>query len=579
MGHALGARLLGRVEIQGLMKGPNPMPKQLASSIILGLLLVLPMIIVAQEAANDATAHYRTAMKQYQEGDYTSAATQFQKFLDASEVPSEHRLYNGACIFALAGKSDRALEVLETLVSVHLYSNLDHVSSDSDLNSLHENPRWAALIEKVKVNKSTQPKRTRELIKTQLLKAKEILTSEGGKLWGISIWSTDILVLDFDNTIYSLVKLPGCKTDDGVLFYKSIPQNTLSFTNSAQTYEGKRYAIVLTSYLDDDCSTIIHELFHVQQLKVRQFRSDPVNYLDEHEARVLMRLEFQALRNALAAANDNQKSKVGRFLSDAAAFRKIRQAENAGSLRDELEIETLEGMANYTGIKLSTVENKYLEAIDEINGREAASTYTRPFPYATGPAYGLIFDYLDIQWRSDDMHTIYDFRKIYESHHGEALVVSDVAIEQAKSRNNFAEISAEETARKKQHEENIVHYTRMLVSQPTLTAKLSAGNESYSMSYDMNGTLVLGNEGIVYSQIKGVDLSGGNFGNFSTIAGKDRLGVGGILIREDGTFVFPLPVKIDGQKIIGETYEIDLNDLWTVRKLNDQGDLEIVRRK
>ena len=53
-------------------------------------------------------------------------------------------------------------------------------------------------------------------------------------------------------------------------------------------------------------------------------------------------------------------------------------------------------------------------AISEINQREQAQTYTRPFPYATGPAYGLIFDYLKINWKTG-LDTIYNFLKIYET--------------------------------------------------------------------------------------------------------------------------------------------------------------------
>jgi len=99
------------------------------------------------------------------------------------------------------------------------------------------------------------------------------------------------------------------------------------------------------------------------------------------------------------------------------------------------------------------------------------------------------------------------------------------------------------------------------------------------MSYDMNGTFVLGNEGIVYSQIKGVDLSGKNFGNFNSIKGKDKLGEAGILIKKDGYLVFPLPVKVDGKKVVGKTYEIVLNKDWIVRNANDHGDLEIIRKE
>ena len=96
-------------------------------------------------------------------------------------------------------------------------------------------------------------------------KAKNILLTENGKLWGENIWSDNILVLGFDNTIYTLKPLSNSKTTDSIVFYKKIPKNTLGFSNAAQKYDGKEYAVVLTNYLDDNSATIIHELFHILQ--------------------------------------------------------------------------------------------------------------------------------------------------------------------------------------------------------------------------------------------------------------------------------------------------------------------------
>ena len=528
------------------------------------------------KAAESPKDHYRIAMQDYEAKQFASSAKHFAAFYKVNrDSATKNQLYNGACILALAGDSDQGFGVLRLAAEKHLYSNVDHINSDVDLNSLRNDPRWDPLIKKIKANRATLPKRTREKVKSELLKAKAILTEDAGKLWGVPIWSTDILVLDFDNTIYSLERLPDSQTDDDILFYKKVEPNDLSFTNSAQPYNGKRYAVVLVNYLGDESSTIIHELFHVVQLKVRKYRSDPVNYLDNHDARVLLRLEFQALRNALDAANTNNTHRSKLYLADAVKFRMVRQEHNKGSRRDELQIETLEGMANYTGIKLSSVENKYVEAIEEINGRESASTYTRPFPYATGPAYGLMFDYLSIKWRSD-MNAIYDFREIFEKYHGSSLPTDSDSMNAARSRNNYAIINKEETAREIKHDRNIEFYTRLLLNQPTLRVSSTDGTGSYSMSFDMNGTLVLGDEGIVYSQIKGVDQSGNNFGNFHSIEGKDQLGSAGILRRKNGEYVFPFPTKIDGRKIAGETYEIELNEGWSVQKLNQKGDLEII---
>jgi len=254
----------------------------------------------------------------------------------------------------------------------------------------------------------------RQNIQQKLLEAKTLLEKDNGKLWGKPIWNDSIIVIDFDNSIYSLVKLPNSKTDNGVLYSKIMEPNSLVFVNTTQKYEAKEYATVLNNYLNDKSATIIHELFHLLQMKYRKFNGNPIEYLDETNARILLRLEYQALKNALKVIIEKRNiEEVKNYLKDAVIFRKERQHQYSKDLNDELEIETLEGLANYTGFVLSSCDNKYEKAIEEINQREEAKTYTRPFPYATGPAYGLIFDYLNIAWRKS-LDNIYNFTDIYE---------------------------------------------------------------------------------------------------------------------------------------------------------------------
>lgn len=419
----------------------------------------------------------------------------------------------------------------------------------------------------------------KEHIKTKLLETKTLLLNDNGNLWGHQIWNDSILVIDTDNTIYSLVNLQDSKTEDNLLFFKTIAPNTLSFVNTTQELEGKRYATVLTSYLKNKGATIIHELFHLLQYKFREFKGEPVVYLDETEARILLRLEYQALRNALNAIIENQDDiKIKCYLNDAVLFRKERQRIYSDYLADELNIETLEGMANYTGLKLSAREDKYQIAIKEIDQREEAQTYTRPFPYATGPAYGLLFDYFEIPWKSG-IDTLYNFTEIYEKFVlKEAHILSEKNIKDAEKRNNYEKIFEEERKRSEAHDKLIDYYTNLLVTEPVM--KVSIIDNNYSSSYDMNGTLTLEGKGIVYTTITGVDQSGGkNFGNFATIEGKGGLGKAGILGYDlNGVFhfVFPFPKSISKTRIEGDHYTIDLNAGWEVIKLDD-GNLEIVK--
>jgi hypothetical protein len=64
--------------------------------------------------------------------------------------------YNAACSWALAGKSDSAFVQLFKITQKSGYSNLEHISSDTDLNSLHKDKRWKKVIKEVTANKEKE---------------------------------------------------------------------------------------------------------------------------------------------------------------------------------------------------------------------------------------------------------------------------------------------------------------------------------------------------------------------------------------------------------------------------------------
>lgn len=517
----------------------------------------------------DKASTYFKSMKLYDNKDYVNAAKLFDVINTYSL--SAKKLYEGACIYSLNKEKEKAFALLYFLADKQYYANYDHLLKDPDLMVIRNDPKWAPLLEKVKQNSSVLPQRKLETIYAELNKAKQILAKDAGKLWGFPIWNDNIFVLDYDNTIYAINAFPGSKTDNGKLFYANVPANTFVFVNTIQSYQGKDYAVVLSNYLADNSITIIHELFHLLQLKNMKLSGNAIPYLDNYDARELLRLEYQALRNTLASiSNKSPKAKVISFLEDALLFRKLRQDKYRESLQNELEIETLEGLANYTGFALSTSSNKYESAIEEIYQRESAVTYTRPFPYATGVAYGLIYDYLNIKWKKG-LKEVYNFLTIYESN--KLIVINE---QTAKARNNFEQIHQEEEDRRKKNEDLLAYYRDLLQVKPTLSVQIG---DNYGRTFNMNGTIEISGLGTVYSSMKGRDKSGKNFGSFTTIDDKAYLGNAGILMLNDNkTLVFPTPFKVDGNKIIGETYEITLNEGWGIEKTGTNGSFVIKQK-
>ncbi|MCD8073413.1 MAG: hypothetical protein LUE10_09740 [Alistipes sp.] len=345
----------------------------------------------------DAETIYGQALEHHQQGEYTQAADAFDTLYQLMDGRLSHwAMVNGAAIYARAGQHEKALDLLVALASENHYSNLERLQTHDGLKVLRSLPRWEHLIDIVQENIRTVSGRQAAKVETELKKAKILLEADAGKLWGDQIWNDRVLVLCDDWIIYSVLPFDGSERLGQDFYRTRFPDNSLFYSNSVQQYEGESYAVVRYSYLNDYSSTIIHELFHVLQYKYRKFYGEQIDYMDDYITRIQLRLEYHALKNCLAAIDDGDNDKAGIFLHDAMLFRRERQQANAGYRQQELELETLEGMASYTGYKLSTYPNLLQQAIRVIDSWEDTETYIRSFPYATGPAYGLIFDHFGI---------------------------------------------------------------------------------------------------------------------------------------------------------------------------------------
>lgn len=369
---------------------------------------------------------------------------------------------------------------------------------------------------------------------------------------------------------------------DSILYFKKIPDGALNYASTNQLFEGNNWAIIRNDHVrpDDNCEVIIHELFHLTHAKYIKLSGNIVEYLDETGARILLRLEFDALRNALKNANENNRNKVLSFLNDAMIFRRELEIKYAQCRKQALELETLEGLANYTGYKLSDYKNLYQKAISDISAWENSGRLNRSFPYATGYAYGLLFDYLNMQWRIDLNH-LYDFRLIYETiFFHKKVTANENELHAAEGRNNFNYINKEEQEKKLARKKIYTFYDSLFIQQPTLTVHRDFADKTYLMSYDMNGTFVFHKGGIIYSQIVGNTSNPLAFGTFTTLERKENIGQSGVLITSNfDQLTFPKPTSIEGNKINGDTYSILLNEGWQVVKVNTKGDFEIEQKK
>lgn len=122
--------------------------------IITSLWLFLGTMIYGQGITQEYQDHIKQAQELYLAKDYRKAAEKFSEaFKSIGWKGTTTDRYNAACLWALSGEPDSAFFQLERIALRANYTNYNHLLSDPDLNSLHKDDRWIALLDVVKQNK------------------------------------------------------------------------------------------------------------------------------------------------------------------------------------------------------------------------------------------------------------------------------------------------------------------------------------------------------------------------------------------------------------------------------------------
>ncbi|MBY0314780.1 MAG: hypothetical protein K2Q26_04640 [Bdellovibrionales bacterium] len=173
------------------------------------------------------------------------------------------------------------------------------------------------------------------------------------------------------------------------------------YANTSIHWGGRSWSMVLWPLPEDKIlreQLMFHEAFHSVQAEIGFPMDGAFNdHLDQEQARVLIRLEWNALLKALT-----DESRRKEHLQVALHLRNKRFSLFPDAKKNEEALEINEGLAEYTGTKLrgsSSLETidylqKRLEAIPEV------FSLARSSAYYSGPLYGLLFDAEDINWKS-----------------------------------------------------------------------------------------------------------------------------------------------------------------------------------
>lgn len=129
--------------------------------ILIALIGIISGSAFGQKDMTEYKTYIQKADSLYDAKDFKKSAIEYQKAFDSNNgkgFPNDR--YNAACSFALAGETEKAFYHL-LYCSTHpriKYKNYSHITTDTDLNSLHENVLWEKLISEIKANKDEYEK-------------------------------------------------------------------------------------------------------------------------------------------------------------------------------------------------------------------------------------------------------------------------------------------------------------------------------------------------------------------------------------------------------------------------------------
>ena len=388
--------------------------------------------------------------------------------------------------------------------------------------------------------------------------AHALCSRDNGKLWGVSLCGPMLFVDRKTRTV--VANQPDAEailTKSGNVFVGKLPAK-VQIANTAKDWAGVKWTMIIFPLPEDRyrrANLMAHELWHRIQKDIGFPSSGAANnHLDSRDGRVWLQLEWRALANALTSRGKKRQQAI----TDALLFRAYRRAIFPQAASEEREMEMHEGLAEYTGVRLSGSPNLNLYVVDG-DLKEAANkqTFVRSFAYASGPAYGILLDGTGKNWRKslkkeDDLGVV--LQKAFAIKLPQSI--KQASEERAKVYDGD-KLQASETERENKRQQLVAAYRAKLVDGPVLVIPLQ------KMSMELNpGNLVpLDSLGTVYPTIRVVD-------------------VWGILTVSNGALMNPTfsriyvsaPGNLSASPIQGDGWTLELNAGWTVAAGERKGD-------
>ncbi len=392
--------------------------------------------------------------------------------------------------------------------------------------------------------------------------ADALTRADGGALWGVSLGGGLLLVDPATRIAYANQPDPqGRLARVGPVLRGEIPRD-VNLANTALDWAGGKWSMILLPLppeREKRATLLLHELWHRVQDQIGLPASAAANHhLDTRDGRYWLQLEWRALAAALAAEGAERT----RAITDAALFRERRRALFPGAAAEENAMEMHEGLAQYTGVKLSGAPDLARSVIEgELKEAPGKETFVRSFAYANGPAYGLLLDATGAPWRERlDPKTDLAATLLQLSRIKLPANIPGAAEERARTYDS-ARLAAQEDEREKKRRTLAAEYRARLVEGAVLQVPL----RQMSMQFDPGNLVPLESLGTVYPNIRVVD-------DWGILA----VSSGGALLRADfSQITLSQPKNITPPAIAGDGWTLELKPGWSIAPGQRKGDFTL----
>jgi hypothetical protein len=412
---------------------------------------------------------------------------------------------------------------------------------------------------------------------TDLIKATEYFNearilsdNDNGNLWGMKLYGPILFVNPQTHYVIANEQdSAGYLKKTGGLFCGQLPIE-MNVSNTSVIFNGTKWTMLVWPLTENKFQRkilLMHELFHRIQDKLNLPLNNPAsNHLDKKEGRILFRMEWKELVSSLQSKGDDRTAHI----KNAILLNKYRKELYPGADTLESQLEMNEGLAEYTGFKLSGEPEDSIISFwaQRINIGEKIPSFVRSFAYITSPMYGFLLDNSGKLWRN----------KISEVKSLSDLLAKSYSIKLSGSIKDEAlnflmtkgdpEILNFEAAREKKMEEQTAALKEKFFHKPAIIMRL----ENMNVQFDPRNLIPIDSVGTVYPNIRISD-------NWGILDVKNEA----FLASDWKSIIVSLPEKFKftagSDTIKTEDWTLEMKKGWTLKSIAKQGCYTVAREE